>query len=521
MARGKIQSIKLEPYDDVVSIRDRLQFVETERVLLVLPPHGNVLRRKLDLVLIQREAARRNLQLALLTHDPDIADNAAALNLSVFFNTRQARAHHWKRANTKIFVDRSDRPGNSPHPYELMGVASRLKDPPTQRQQRTRVLIQFVAGILILVMVSGSILALVPSATVTLTPAVDTLSEPIFMTADPQATTIMVQNAVIPAQVVRILIQGSTVTVESTGRQEGADRPARGRITLTNLTNSPQFIPAGTIVATSENPPVRFQTTADVPLAGQENASVEVDILATADSVGLVGNVPSGAINRVEGALDGIVGVSNFNATFGGGLVEEAVVTQEDRDRLLTLGRQAVQQAARNELLLQLPGEDKFLVPGSIRIVEERPEWTTYSAQVGDVSDSVSLDMRAAVEATVVDLFQARQLAFILLSQDLPAGRELNESLISYRHELISTDEEGRVLFQMFAEGVTPFAIDAEQVASRIKGMSISEAERTLEKELLLDPRHPPNIQTWPFNFGRLPFLPVRIHVVVNTNFNQ
>lgn len=519
MARGKIQSIKLEPYDDVVSIRDRLQFVEAERVLLVLPRHGSVLKRKLDLVLVQREAARRNLQIALLTHDPDIADNAAALNLSVFFNTRQARSHHWRRANTKIFEGRSDR--HSPHPYELMGVASRLKDPPTKRQQRTRMLIQFIVGITMLTAVMGSIFALVPSATVTLTPAVDTISEPLFMTADPQMATLDVRNAVIPAQVVRILIQGGTVTVESSGRQEGADRPARGRVTFTNLTNSPQFIPAGTIVATSENPPVRFQTTSDLPLAGQENATAEVDILAAADSVGLAGNVASGAINRVEGVLDGTVGVSNFNATFGGGLVEEAVVTQADHERLLTLGRQAVQQAARNELLLQLPGEDKFLVPGSIRIVEERPEWTTYSAQVGDVADNVSLDMRATVEATVVDLFQARQLAFILLSQDLPPGRELNETLITYRHELIATDDQGRVQFQMFAEGVTPFAINAEKVADRIKGMSIREAERTLENELLLDPRHPPEIRTWPFNLGRLPFLPLRINVVVRTNIPQ
>lgn len=516
--RSKIQSIKLEPYDDVVSIRDRLQFVETDRVLLVLPKHGNVLRRKLDLVLIQREAARRNLQIALLTRDPDIADNAAALNLSVFFSTRQARSHRWKQAHTKIFTDRADRPHSSQHPYELMRVASRIKDPLTRRQQRLRGVGQLITGVVVLAVVMGSLLTILPSATITLTPATDTINEPIFMTADPLMTEIDVQNAAIPAQVVRVLIQGSSVTVESSGRQEGSDRPARGRVIFTNLTDSPQFIPAGTIVATSENPPARFQTTADVPLAGQEGATVEVDILALEDSIGLRGNVPPEAVARVEGALDGIVAVRNFNATFGGGLVEEAVVTEEDHERLLTLGRQSVQQAARNELLLQLPNEDKFLVPGSVLIVEERPEWTTFSAAVGDVADSVSLDMRAAVEATVVDLFQARQLAFILLSRNLPPGRELDESLITYRHELISTDEAGRVQFQMFAEGVTPYAVNAESVASRVNGMSKDEAIRTLENELLLDPRHPPQISTAPFDIGRLPFLATRIRVVVNTN---
>lgn len=519
--RSKIQSIKLEPYDDVTSIRDRLQFVETDRVLLVLPSHGNVLRRKLDLVLIQREAARRQLQLALLTRDPDIADNAAALNLSVFFSTRQARSHHWKQAHTRIFVDRADRPETAKHPYELMGVASRIKSPLTRRQQRLRMLTQAVIGLVVFATILGSIFTVVPSATVTLTPATDTINESLFMTADPLLAEIDVTNRVIPAQVVRILIQGGSVTVEASGRQEGADRPARGRVIFTNLTDSPQFIPAGTVVATSDNPPVRFQTTADIPLAGQENATVEVDILALEESIGLVGNVLPDAVNRVEGVLEGIVSVRNFNATFGGGLVEEAVVTQEDHDRLLTLGRQAVQQAARNELLLQLPAEDQFLVPGSIVIVEERAEWTTFSAAVGDVADSVTLDMRAAIEATVVDLAQARTLAFILLSQNLPPGRELNESLITYRHELISTDEAGRVQFQMFAEGVTPYAIDPEQVAERINGMSANEAKRTLENELILDPRYPPKISTWPFDIGRLPILASRIQVVVNLQTSE
>src|SRR5690606_24968109 len=80
-SKQRIQTIQLEPYDDVVSIRDRLQFVKVRRVLLIFPKHGEVLRRKLDLVLIQREAARRNIQIALLCKNPDVAEHAASINI--------------------------------------------------------------------------------------------------------------------------------------------------------------------------------------------------------------------------------------------------------------------------------------------------------------------------------------------------------------------------------------------------------------------------------------------------------
>ncbi len=44
-------------------------------------------------------------------------------------------------------------------------------------------------------------------------------------------------------------------------------------------------------------------------------------------------------------------------------------------------------------------------------------------------------------------------------------------------------------------------------------GISTDEALRRLQGELLLDPRDPPQIETWPGWFGRMPFLPVRIDV--------
>ncbi|HLA43005.1 MAG TPA: baseplate J/gp47 family protein, partial [Aggregatilineales bacterium] len=384
------------------------------------------------------------------------------------------------------------------------------------RQQRLWFLGRLMVGLMVLLVMLGFLLAVIPSATITLTPASDAINEPIPIVANPALSDIDVLGSGVPAQVIRIVVQGDTVTVESSGRREAANARAEGRVTFSNESDNPLFIPAGTVVSADGNPPARFATTADAPLPPQAGSTVDVDVEALPDTAGLPGNVPADAINRVEGELEGIVSVRNPNPTFGGGLREDAVVTQADHDRLLTLARQAVQQAARNELLLQLPSDDKFLVPDSIRLVEERPEWMVYSAGVNDASESVSLEMRAAVEAVIVDQLQAQSLAFMKLSERLPPGREFNEKSLVYRREGIGVNAQGLYTFQMFVEGSTPFTIDSAAVADRVSVMSVSEAKRTLESELLLDPRHPPDIRLFPLDTGFMPLLPVRINVEIN-----
>lgn len=516
-ARTKIQTIQLEPYDDVVSVRDRLQFAAQRRVLLVFPPQGKILRRKLDLVLIQREALRRNLQIALLTRDPEVAENAASVGLSCFYTLRQARSRRWHSNRGRVFTDRSQRPADEiGHPYELLPFATRLKPELTPAQRFRRLLGRLLAALAVLVALLASMIVIIPSATVTLTPASDAINEPITITADPALSQIDVPNSAIPAQIVRVLVQASTVTIESSGRREGASTLAKGRVVFTNQTDVPLVVPAGTVVSSGSTPPARFSTLTDVPLAGEAGAEGETEITALADTPALAGNVPANSIVRVEGDLETLVSVRNPAPTFGGGLTEEAVVTQADYDRLLTLGRGAVQQAARSQLLLQLDAENKFLVPESIRIVEERPEWLVYSARIDDAAPSVSLEMRAVIEAMVIDLLEARQLAFLILNKRLPPGLVRDESRLNYRREEGGSDTQGRYTFQMFVEGDVPFAINADQVAGRINGMSVSQAQRTLENELLLDPRQPPQISLYPFDFGRLPILPVRIRVRVN-----
>src|SRR5258708_25818661 len=120
----KLQSVQLEPYDDVISVRDRLSFVKTERVLLVWPRASNILKRKLDLVLIQREAARRGARLALVTHDLDVIEHAAELNISTFDSVNASHQAKRQRPHNEFFIDQSDLPDNAPAANQLRTPAS-------------------------------------------------------------------------------------------------------------------------------------------------------------------------------------------------------------------------------------------------------------------------------------------------------------------------------------------------------------------------------------------------------------
>jgi hypothetical protein len=97
-------------------------------VLLIWPEEGKVLPRKLDLVLIQREAMRRGIQLALVTHDPQVVKHADELNISTFETIGSSERARWRRGRTGVFSNRFWRPKkDTPDPEDLMSVASRVR----------------------------------------------------------------------------------------------------------------------------------------------------------------------------------------------------------------------------------------------------------------------------------------------------------------------------------------------------------------------------------------------------------
>src|SRR5664279_3503668 len=144
----KHEFVQLEPGEDVASVRDRLTALRGEHVLLIWPENGTALNRKLDLVLVQREAMRLAIRLALVTHDPAVIKQAVELNISTFETVGASDRGKWKRGRSSVFTDRYDRPEEDPQPGELMEVASRVRVIPKRSPLR------LIARIVLLLLLS-------------------------------------------------------------------------------------------------------------------------------------------------------------------------------------------------------------------------------------------------------------------------------------------------------------------------------------------------------------------------------
>ena len=71
MSLGDCTVVELPTQDDLASVLHRLDWVDRGRVALVLPWDLRFLSSELDFDLLRREAERRQLEIAIVSADPD------------------------------------------------------------------------------------------------------------------------------------------------------------------------------------------------------------------------------------------------------------------------------------------------------------------------------------------------------------------------------------------------------------------------------------------------------------------
>jgi hypothetical protein len=508
----KPEFVQLETGDDVASVRDRLSFIRGQRVLLIWPEEGTVLTRKLDLVLVQREAMRRAIHLALVTHDPQVVQYARELDISTFDTIGSSERARWRRGRAKVFTNRFQRPKDEPVPEDLMEIASRVR---AEEQAEARARAKVVRGVVLLLLmgiIGVLVYVVLPGAVITLVPAREQIQVEAQIIADPQALNVDFQNSIIPAITLRVEVE-ETGTVPTTGTQDLADVPARGSVVFINQTRGRVEIPAGTTVSTSAGTPILFRTTQDATVPGGVGQQLEVPVEALQDSAGSTGNVDAGLINVVGGALADQVTVRNLAPTTGGESRTLAAVSPNDQQRLLDTVRQQLQARAYTEMLPRL-SETQFIIIETLRIGEERQDWMAYSANPGDVADSVTLTMRAVVEAIAVDEQFGWDIAFTQMQQQIPVGRELQPETVSYeRGQVLGVDANQRIAFVLIGNGIVSSQVNTGLLRERIAGRSLDDAQGYLLSEVDIEEGTSPQILLSPDWFGRLPILPMRINV--------
>ncbi|MCY3945623.1 MAG: baseplate J/gp47 family protein [Anaerolineaceae bacterium] len=507
--------LQLERNEDVASVRSRLLPLASNKLLLVWPVRGTALTRRLELVLVQREAQRLGIQLALLTQDPDVIRHARELNLSTFATVGASERGRWKRGRARLLSPQRFATSNGSQPAgpeesAIARVQAARKEPPRVLRLTGGIVLLLV----VLALVAAAALLIVPEATVTILPARSLVQAEALITADPEALAPDLVDAIVPALPLSITVEQGA-SMPPGGRQVLSSTLARGSVTFVNLGSDPVVIPTGTLVGTAGARPVWFHTLTGGTLEAGAGSQLELPVEAGTDFPGAVGNVDRGHINTLGSELAPYVSVRNLQPTSGGSSRSVGIVLPEDQERLLATARQQIKSQAYISLLSRLD-ENQYLILESINLATERSDWTRFSAAPGDAAESLRLDMKAIVEAVAIDESHAQQILLGRLQSQVESGSNLLMHTIHHdRGPVVSDYADGLIRFSRSAHGLTESAIDTAALRQQLGGLTPAEARSLIHRNWPLQPGTTALVEITPAWPGRLPFLPLRIRILL------
>lgn len=492
----KTQLILLETHDDVISIRDKMSWAKTPRILLVWPSRGRVDVRPLDLVLLRRHATSLGAELGLVTRDSEIRAAAHQMNLPAF-----SKAGHAQRKVWPLRV--SVRPERSAPRLELRAIRAALPGPDLFADQSAAVrLIIFSLGVLAVLLIP---LFFMPSAEVRLNAPTRPQSIEIDVSAEPDVKQVSLAG-VIPSHLLTYSFE-LTDAMPASGQTVVPNQAAEGSVRFTNLAAAAVEVPEGTVVLTLSDPPVRFATveTAQVPLGKGSTVYARVRALA----LGATGNVPVAAVAAFEGPLGLSVGVINLSAMRGGADLATAAPTDADRQALHDRLLKTVQAQAKEQLPAQLhPGDVVFA--SSFRFSKVLGE--TYNPEPGQPGGKLTLTLRAEFQVYYAAAVDLNQLAVEALNASLPLGYEPLETTLQIgAASPLFGGADGLTRWRIRASRSLRARIDPAQVISIVRGRTAARARGLLQETFGLESA--PQISIQPFFWPWLPSLPFQIKV--------
>ncbi|HLA87982.1 MAG TPA: baseplate J/gp47 family protein [Anaerolineales bacterium] len=492
----KTKIIILETHDDLISVRDKLSWAKTPRILLVWPKYEKVTLRLLDLKVLQRHADSLGAQLGLVTRRAKVRRDAESLRIPVFNSTTSAQKDPWPEP-----VPRTQRIPKPPRPALRQMRDSIYEKEPVWRTSLLGRVVTFTAGVIAVLAVAG---LFVPRAAVTLYPESQTRSIVIPVNASPSFETVSVTGN-IPAQTLSVLVDAEG-SLAVTSKITLPKSKSKGVARFTNLGSDEIEIPAGTILSTLDL--IRFVTLNDTRLPTGIDKFVEVPIEAL--KAGSQGNVESDSILIVEGTLGLSVKVTNPDVISGGTDIKTIGATEGDRAELRVVVLEKLRRSAEMQMRAQIEVED-LLLPDTIEITETLRE--EFSPSDGQAGTMLVLKMQVEYSARSISYADLKQLAVSTSS----AGGAVPQGFFPFGEVTFKplsdpiTDSIGVTHFELEATQVTLRDIDEVKVFSIIRGHDPVRAQTELMKSFAL--RDEPQITIRPAWWKRLPLIPFNILV--------
>jgi hypothetical protein len=492
----KTKIIMLESHDNLISVRDKLSWAKTPRILLVWPKYENVTLRLLDLKVLQRHADSLGAQLGLVTRWNNVRRDAESLNIPVFDSTTSAQKDVWLAP-----APRQRRLAKPPQ-LDLRKKRDELapKESAWTKSLAGRVIIFAIGVLSVLVLAS----LFIPRAEVTLNPESKIVSAVIPVQASLLFNSVSL-NGDVPAQEIFITVDVQK-TKPMTNQIAIPKTKAKGFVQFQNLSSSEVTIPAGTIVTTEDL--IRFETLNRVLLTGGLNQIVEVAVQAV--NAGDVGNVDAEKIISIEGPLGLSMTVTNPESTSGGEDENAIGANENDRAALREEVLNELRLKAETEIRSQIAEKD-FLLIDTIELTEILVE--EFSPSENIASDTLTLTIQADFSARYLLADDIQTLTSSYLSASIPEDfvtiDEINFDLI----DTPFTDSDDVTRFQLQASRNTVKQVDVLQVFNLIRGHDLQNAKTELQKFFIL--REEPQISITPAWWKWMPLIPFNILVNV------
>ncbi|HEX6033884.1 MAG TPA: baseplate J/gp47 family protein [Anaerolineales bacterium] len=491
----KTQIITLESHDDLISVRDRMSWAKTPRILLVWPKYEKVTLRQVDLKVLQRHASSLGAQLGLVTRARRVRQDAEALRIPVFVSTGQAQRVAWPKPRRRRWISRPPRKDLREQREQVLA-----KEEPWRTHPAVR-LGSFILGV-------GAVLVLValfiPRAEVELRPQSKMQSVVLPVIAGPSVEAVFITGS-IPARERRVIVEG-TQTVIVTGQGVIPQSQARGRVTFRNLTQQAVAIPEGTVVRTVDN--IRFETTraGEVPAGLDETLELPVEAVES----GRAGNVDGETIVIVEGRLGLSLSVTNPEPFTGGRETPSVQASDADRERAKDALMEKLEMDARAQLAEEL-GAGDILFEDSFTTSQILSE--VYEPPAGAAGTKLTVTMQVEFSTLYADGSDLTELASLALSASLPSGfRPASDELTLEPMTKPIMNDDGFTRWTIRAERRIVRQINPAQVTQMIQGTGSRRASLLLEENLPLE--RAPEIHLSPPWWPWVPIVPFRISVV-------
>jgi baseplate J-like protein len=495
----KTHVVQLERDDDVVSARDKMLWSKAPRILVVWPRRGRVLNRELDLSLLKRQSQKLGAQLAFVTFDEDVILYAREMGIPAFDSVSQAQRNVWKTSRRDLGV--VDRPSRK---WTLQELTAWKNKNDNQPDPKVAVRIgSFITGV-VAVLALG--LFLLPGAVVTVQPAEEVQTLEMTVQSNPDVTTPTLAG-VIPVSSTTVIVEGQD-QILSSGVLSLSDTYAEGEVELTNLTDEPVVVAAGTIVLTISEPPVRFQTMRKATIeTGDENTQT---IAIQAVIPGESGNVDEETILAMEGVSGLALRVSNPAATTGGEDRNVPTPTEQDQRRVTDRLLLSLQDSARQDIERML-GDSGILMMDTLQVretilVQQQPD-------PGEPGDVLTLKMQVEYGAQYIEQADLKRVAALAMDAGLQSGYEPVEGTMQIVEVYQSNSGAEISEWQVLAARMVHENWQREDVIRSLLGARPDEVAAVLENEYELDAA--PEVQIQPNWWPWLPYLPLRIQLEV------